>query len=148
MYLQVLIHVTSLHISYLVLCATADNYLLQIQPYNFTSSKAKSEAKPEGSKAESDEPAVPAGGVKEAVPQWYDVDVVRGTQYTVSGYNVKVDTPTEQGQEVRGQTMYCRFSCTPECNSVCIIQKQGSPAPPSVIVCVLYRNKGPLHPRV
>lgn len=36
------------------------------------------------------------------MPQWYDVDVVRGTQYTVSGYNVKVDTPTEQGQEVRG----------------------------------------------
>ena len=31
---------------------------------------------------------------------------------------------------------------------MCIIQKQGSPAPPSVIVCVLYRNKGPLHPQV
>lgn len=37
---------------------------------------------------------------KEPTPQWYDVDVVRGTQYTVSGYSVKVDTPTEQGQEV------------------------------------------------
>lgn len=39
-------------------------------------------------------------GQKEAVPQWYDVDVVRGTQYTVSGYSVKVDMPTDQGQEV------------------------------------------------
>lgn len=43
----------------------------------------------------------PATGQKEAAPQWYDVDIIRGTQYTVSGYSVKVDTPTEQGQEVR-----------------------------------------------
>lgn len=82
---------------------SADTYLLQIQPYNFTSSKSKTEAKPEtATKSESDDSAPPAVGQKEAVPQWYDVDVVKGTQYTVSGYSVKVDTPTEQGQEVRG----------------------------------------------
>ena len=83
------------------MCA-ADNYLLQIQPYNFTSSK-KPEPKPDAAKAEGDDSAgvvAPATGQKEAVPQWYDVDVVRGTQYTVSGYSVKVDVPTEQGQEV------------------------------------------------
>ena len=86
---------------YGVLCA-ADNYLLQIQPYNFTASK-KPEPKADATKGEGEESAgavAPATGQKEAVPQWYDVDVVRGTQYTVSGYNVKVDMPTEQGQEV------------------------------------------------
>ena len=35
------------------------------------------------------------------------MDVVRGTQYTVSGYNVKVDTPTAQGQEVRCVLLVC-----------------------------------------
>lgn len=83
---------------------SADNYLLQIQPYNFTSSKSKPEPKPEAAKSEADDSSclvAPATGQKEAVPQWYDVDVVRGTQYTVSGYNFKVDTPTEQGQEVK-----------------------------------------------
>ena len=82
---------------------SADNYLLQIQPYNFTSSKAKVEPKPDPTtKPESDDSpstVAPATGQKEAVPQWYDVDVVRGTQYTVSGYNVKVETPTDQGQQ-------------------------------------------------
>ncbi len=52
----------------------------------------------------------PATGQKEAVPQWYDVDVVRGTQYTVSGYNVKVDVPTDQGQEVSNELP---LICTP-----------------------------------
>lgn len=81
---------------------SADNYLLQIQPYNFTSSKSKPEPKPDATKPESDDSAASASamGQKEAVPQWYDVDVVRGTQYTVSGYSVKVDMPTDQGQEV------------------------------------------------
>ena len=76
---------------------SADNYLLQIQPYNFSSSKSKAEAKSD-TKSDAEEPAA---SQKEALPQWYDVDVVKGTQYTVSGYNVKVDVPTEQGQEVR-----------------------------------------------
>ena len=35
----------------------------------------------------------PATGQKEAVPQWYDVDVVKGTQFTVTGYNVSTETP-------------------------------------------------------
>lgn len=75
--------------------------MLQIQPYNFTSSKPKSDAKAEAASTTEDPTAPSAPGQKEALPQWYDVDVVKGTQYTVSGYNVKVDTPTDQGQEVR-----------------------------------------------
>ena len=33
----------------------------------------------------------PATGQKEAIPQWYDIDVVKTTQYTVSGYQVPVE---------------------------------------------------------
>ena len=55
----------------------------------------------------------PATGQKEAVPQWYDVDVVKGTQFTVTGYNVATETPpipaqttpttAANGQEVRNE---------------------------------------------
>ena len=36
----------------------------------------------------------PATGQKEAPPQWYDIDVVKGTQYTVTGYQVPIEDPT------------------------------------------------------
>ena len=36
----------------------------------------------------------PATGQKEAPPQWYDIDVVKGTQYTVTGYQVPFEDPT------------------------------------------------------
>ena len=39
----------------------------------------------------------PSTGQKEAVPQWYDVETAKGTQYTVTGYSVPVGgTDTEQ----------------------------------------------------
>ena len=34
-----------------------------------------------------------ATGQKEAPPQWYDIDVVKGTQYTVTGYQVPIRDP-------------------------------------------------------
>lgn len=109
------------------LLLAADNYLLQIQPYNFTSSKPKTEAKPEGAKADSEDSTPAPGGQKEVAPQWYDVDVVRVTQYTVSGYNVKVDTPTEQGQEVS------RWWCVMVIVMVYVhVQKSASPVAPAV----------------
>ena len=42
----------------------------------------------------------PATGQKEAVPQWYDVEVVKGTQYTVTGYSVGAEGSTAEGEQV------------------------------------------------
>ena len=44
----------------------------------------KAEGDPNGS-------ILPATGQKEVVMQWHDVDVVRGTQYTVTGYQIPVE---------------------------------------------------------
>ncbi len=84
---------------------TLDHYLLQIQPYNFNS-KPKTEAtpktegapktdpQPSASKAEEEEGAVP----KDTPPQWYDVDVIKGTQCTVTGYSVSKETAQDQAE--------------------------------------------------
>ena len=74
---------------------TADCYLLQIQQYNFAGLPQK--PKIEGGaaiKAEAGDPngsILPATGQKEVVMQWHDVDIVRGTQYTVTGYQIPVE---------------------------------------------------------
>ena len=82
------------------MCA-ADQYLLQIQPYNFNS-KSKTEAsKTEQSstgKGEGEESAT--GGQRDASPQWYDVDIVKGTQCTVTGYTVRKEGPQDAQTEV------------------------------------------------
>ena len=44
----------------------------------------KAEADPSGS-------ILPTTGQKEVMMQWHDVDVVRGTQYTVTGYQIPVE---------------------------------------------------------
>ncbi len=87
---------------------TADHYLLQIQPYNFNS-KPKTEAtpktegapkpdpQPSASKAEGEEGG--SGTVpKDTPPQWYDVDVIKGTQCTVTGYSVSKETAQDQAE--------------------------------------------------
>ena len=38
----------------------------------------------------------PGTSQKEVSPNWYDVDVVKGTQYTVTGYSMKLDIPRDQ----------------------------------------------------
>lgn len=81
----------------------ADTYLLQIQPYNFSGSAQKPKTEGATIKADSDQSdagnvVAPATGQKEAVPQWYDVDVVKGTQFTVTGYNVATETPPTPAQ--------------------------------------------------
>lgn len=83
---------------------SADNYLLQIQPYHLAAAAAASTAlskpKTEGTAIKATDQSdaanvvAPATGQKEAVPQWYDVNLVKGTQFTVTGYSVPVDTPT------------------------------------------------------
>ena len=45
-------------------------------------------------KAEAGDPngsILPTTGQKEVVMQWHDVDIVRGTQYTVTGYQITVE---------------------------------------------------------
>eukprot|EP00731_Ephydatia_muelleri_P021532 Em0014g123a len=75
--------------------SSADCYLLQIQQYNFAGLPQK--PKIEGGaaiKAEVGDPngsILPATGQKEVVMQWHDVDIVRGTQYTVTGYQIPVE---------------------------------------------------------
>lgn len=81
----------------------ADTYLLQIQPYNFsgTTQKPKTEGttiKADPDQSDTSNVVAPATGQKEAVPQWYDVDIVKGTQFTVTGYNIASDTPPTAGQ--------------------------------------------------
>ena len=80
----------------------ADQYLLQIQPYNFNSkpkTDAVAKAEQTAGKGEGEE-GVAAAGQKEAAPQWYDVDVIKGTQCTVTGYTIKKETPPDQPAEV------------------------------------------------
>ena len=78
---------------------TADCYLLQIQQYNVTTSTLKPKTEGAAIKADADQSeassvVAPATGQKEAPPQWYDIDVAKGTQYTVTGYQVPVEDPT------------------------------------------------------
>ena len=73
----------------------ADCYLLQIQQYNTSPAPVKPKTEGTAIKAESGQSesgvVAPATGQKEAIPQWYDIDVVKTTQYTVSGYQVPVE---------------------------------------------------------
>ena len=77
----------------------ADCYLLQIQQYNVVSSALKPKTEGAAIKADANQSddsnmVAPATGQKEAPPQWYDIDVVKGTQYTVTGYQVPFEDPT------------------------------------------------------
>ena len=47
--------------------------------------------KADADQSDSSNVVAPATGQKEAVPQWYDVDIVKGTQYTVTSYQMPVD---------------------------------------------------------
>ena len=107
----------------LSLSSPADTYLLQIQPYNFSGSAQKPKTEGTTIKADADQSeagnvVAPATGQKEAVPQWYDVEVVKGTQFTVTGYNIPSETPptttptpatptTANGQEVCSKCFQC-----------------------------------------
>ena len=94
-----------------------DNYLLQIQPYNFMPSKAKTDSTSASttSKTEPNEAValaapstmtevndtntgVDAPGTEqmEVTPTWYDVDVVNGIEYTVTDYSTNVDFRMDQ----------------------------------------------------
>lgn len=61
----------------------ADNYLLQVQEYTAPSTPKTDDAKSISSQVPSPEQT-----------KWYDVDVVKGTQYTVTAYQVPVEDPT------------------------------------------------------
>ena len=95
----------------------ADNYLLQIQPYNFMPSKAKTDSTSASttSKTEPNEAVAlaahstktkvndtntgvdaPGTDQTEVTPTWYDVDVVNGTEYTVTDYSTNVDFRMDQ----------------------------------------------------
>ena len=77
------------------LLSPADCYLLQIQQYSTSPAPQKPKTDGAAIKADtgqSDSGVVaPATGQKEAIPQWYDIDVVKTTQYTVNGYQVPVE---------------------------------------------------------
>ena len=87
----------------------ADCYLLQIQQYNVVSSALKPKTEGAAIKADANQSddsnmVAPATGQKEAPPQWYDIDVVKGTQYTVTGYQVPIEDPTVKVRvRVRGR---------------------------------------------
>lgn len=80
--------------------SSADCYLLQIQQYNTTPPTPKPKTEGMAVKAESGQSeagvVAPATGQKEAIPQWYDIDVVKTTQYTVNGYQVPIEN--EEGK--------------------------------------------------
>ena len=85
---------------------------MQIQPYNFTPSKTKTDSTSASTtnKTEPNEAvtlAVPSTKTEvndtntgvdaqgtdqmEVPPMWYDIDVVNGTEYTVTDYSTNVD---------------------------------------------------------
>ena len=70
---------------------TADCYLLQIQQYNLpAASAANKKAAVNGTQPEATTVA-PATGQQQAAdepPRWYDVDVVKATVCTVTGYQI------------------------------------------------------------
>ena len=90
-----------------------NNYLLQIQPYDICLSKSgmdltapsktmlgnvvapviptKTEAIDNGTNV-----AVPDTALMEISSRWYDVDLVEGTKYTVTGYSTKLDSHVNQ----------------------------------------------------
>ena len=70
---------------------TADCYLLQIQQYNLPAANAANKkATVNGTQPEATTVA-PATGQQQAAeepPRWYDVDVVKATVCTVTGYQI------------------------------------------------------------
>lgn len=83
---------------------SADTYLLQVQPYELSTvpNKPKTEGaaiKADASDQSGENAVTPATGQKEAVPQWYDVEVVKGTQYTVTGYSVAAEGGASEGEK-------------------------------------------------
>jgi len=90
--------VMSCDLTRVCLCV-ADHYLLQIQPYNFNS-KTKTEASKAEQTSTGKGEGEEGGAQRDASPQWYDVDVVKGTQCTVTGYSVKKEGPQDPQVEV------------------------------------------------
>lgn len=58
--------------------------MLQVQEYGNTPNPPKPE----------DAKATPAPATEQAL-KWYDVDVVKGTQFTVTAYQVPIEDPTK-----------------------------------------------------
>lgn len=85
---------------------SADSYLLQVQPYEFTSVPQKPQTEGAAIKAADNDAlsagnaVTPATGQKEVVPQWFDVEVVKATQFTVTGYTVSVESPPVEAEQV------------------------------------------------
>jgi host cell factor len=70
--------------------SSADNYLLQVQEY--VSSPAPANPPPPAVKSEENpKPSEPPS-------KWYDVDVIKGTQYTVTAYQVPMEDPTKPNE--------------------------------------------------
>lgn len=70
---------------------TADCYLLQIQQYNLPAANAANKkATVNGTQPEATTiaPATGQQQVAEEPPRWYDVDVVKATVCTVTGYQI------------------------------------------------------------
>lgn len=75
--------------------SSADNYLLQVQEYSSSSSTTPTAPQP----PKTTEDAKPAAAPPTTAPpteqsKWYDVDVIKGTQYVVTAYQVPVEDPT------------------------------------------------------
>ncbi|XP_003383692.1 PREDICTED: host cell factor 1-like [Amphimedon queenslandica] len=84
--------------------SSADNYLLQVQEYSSSSSTTPTATQPP--KGEETKPGAPPTAPPPAAPapapaeqsKWYDVDVIKGTQYVVTAYQVSVEDPTMAGE--------------------------------------------------
>ena len=81
----IIVSANSLPLSILLLSFSADSYLLQVQEYVPPQPKpaidpTKTDASTNG--------ATPTPPQPDPTPQWYDVDVVKGTQFTVTAYQV------------------------------------------------------------
>ncbi len=55
-----------------------------------------------------DNTVTPATGQKELVPQWFDVESAKGTQFTVTGYSVPVEGTATEGDQVCN--LYCHYN--------------------------------------
>ncbi len=95
--------------------SSADSYLLQIQEYVAPSataapSKPAEETKPANGMTGEGATPTPAPSVAtppETVLKWYDVEIVKGTQFTVTAYNVATE---EMEPNVMSNTITC--TCT------------------------------------
>lgn len=102
----------------------ADSYLLQIQEYVAPAAtpspaptqppKPTDETKPTTStntadSANANTNATTTTNTSESVLKWYDVEVVKGTQFTVTAYQVPVEEPVPTADQQNVNYTNCRF---------------------------------------